>query len=150
MRNDLPARDESPEDDSLTGSGATEPEVPTPSISEFLERHPLRLLVEASLGAVTGAILGELLRPEQPSPVLFAAAGAVLAPLSLMLTPLEGGIPYRAVRYGAALAILGTLLASFAADAGGVRVDELIALGVVLFGVGALGHGAMAAASPWT
>jgi hypothetical protein len=128
------------------GSGPeveAEPAPDPPELRDFLERSPARLLVEALLGAAAGTLLAGALRPEDAPTLAFAVAGSITAPLALLLTPISGPVPYRALRYGTALAVLGVLLVSFTAGLEGVRLEELVALGILLLGIGAVGHGAM-------
>jgi hypothetical protein len=119
------------------------PHVP---MREFLERTPARLLAEAAVGAAGGGALS-LAFPMAPlGPGGFALAGALAAPLALLLTPVSGSLTYRAFRYGLGLALPVTLAVSFIAGADGFLVEELLILGVLLFCIGAVGHGLVASA----
>lgn len=124
--------------------GPSGPDDPPP-LSEFVERTPSRLALEAVLGAGAGFLVGPLLFPEAGGALPFAVAGAILAPMSLLLTPLAGGIMYRAFRYGIALAVLVTLAVSFMVGAEVLPVDELLVIALFVFAVGAVGHGIVAA-----
>lgn len=93
----------------------------------------LRIAVEPLLGAAAGALLAHLLPGAQAATGVFAAVGAGVAPLSLLLTPRRGSPPFRAVRYGLAAAVIGALAASFLVGAEGLRFEELIGLGALLF-----------------
>ncbi len=124
---------------------------PTASLGDLMEYSLPRLALEVTIGATAGAVLGYLLAPEAPRTGLFALAGAILAPIALLLTPTAGSVTYRAVRYGGALALLGTLAISFVAGIGGVDVAELVAVGVLLFAVGSIGHAVLIRSLPgWT
>lgn len=126
-------------------------EVEVPAWVDLMEYSFPRIVLEAALGAVAGTTLAYLLSPQAPRLPLLALGGAFLAPVSLLLTPASGPTTYRAVRYGGALALLGTLSASFVAGTQGIDVAHLMALGALLFAVGALGHGMMIrAVSGWT
>lgn len=74
-----------------------------------------------------------------------AAAGAVLAPIALMLTPMRGGVGVLALRYGLSLAVLGMLLLSFTGPGRERPLEELLGVGLLLFLVGAAGHGILVA-----
>jgi hypothetical protein len=115
---------------------------PPPSMWSFVERSRGRILLEVILGASAGFILAgafeyEALRWH------FALAGGVAAPIALLLTPMRGGPWYRAVRYGGALAVLLTLVVSFAGQGRERPIDELLLWGVFFFFLGAMGHAAM-------
>jgi hypothetical protein len=97
-------------------------------------------------GAAGWLLAGALGLPDTSRPGV-AAAGALLAPLALLLTPVHGRLLVRAVRYGGALAVLGTLLVSFTGPGRERPVDELLGVGVLLLMVGAVGHGLFLAAS---
>ncbi len=111
-----------------------------PGLGEFLERSPARLLVEAALGAAGGALLSTVLPGGEGRAALFALAGGMTAPLALLLTPVAGSGVRRALRYGAALAVLLTLILSFAAS-DGILLEELLGFALLMFVVGAVGHG---------
>jgi hypothetical protein len=115
-----------------------------PPLSAFLERSPGRLLVEAALGCAGGAALAATLPQAEGPTGVYIAVGAVSAPLALLLTPLRGSVAYRGVRYGLALAVVVTLIFSFIAGSDGLTLEELLALLILLFGVGAVGHAAVA------
>jgi hypothetical protein len=116
-----------------------DPELPPPPpLSSFVERTPLRLLAEAGVGAGAGFLVAGALGMEGWR---VAAAGGILAPLALLLTPVSGGLVARAVRYGLALAVLGMLLVSFTGPGDERPVDELLGIGFLLLVVGGLGHG---------
>jgi hypothetical protein len=70
-----------------------------------------------------------------------ALAGAILAPLSLLLTPSRGSRGVRALRYGLALAVLGALLLSFTGPGRDRPLDELLMGSAFFFALGAVGHG---------
>jgi hypothetical protein len=116
---------------------------PTPSLLSFLEYSPLRLGGEALLGAVAGGLLAGA--AEAGAWVLFAVAGAVGAPLALMLTPVHGSPWMRGLRYGIALSALLTLGVSLAGPGRDRPVAELLVLGAFLLAVGTVGHGILAA-----
>jgi hypothetical protein len=110
-----------------------------------MDRSLGRLIVEGLLGASAGLLLSVPLA----GPGVrwsFALAGAVLAPLALLLTPIEGTLLRRALRYGLALAVLATLLVSFTGPGRERPVGELVGLGVLFFGIGAVGHSFLARA----
>jgi hypothetical protein len=115
-----------------------------PRLRDFMERSIWRLLLEGALGAGGGVVFASLLPAGQGRAALFAIVGAVAAPLALLLTPVGGGVVYRGVRYGAALAVLLTLVVSFVAGED-ILLEELLALGAIFFAVGGVGHGIMAA-----
>jgi hypothetical protein len=127
-------RPEEPEGDSL----------PRPPLRELLEWPVPRLLLEAVAGAAGGALLALALHGAQAPFAWFAGVGAVAAPVSLLLTPRKGGIPYRAFRYGLALSVVVTLAASFVAGPEGFPLDELLAFGMILFVLGWVAHAALA------
>lgn len=116
-------------------------------MSSFVERSLLRLLAEALVGGAGGWLLaGPLGIPDDARPAV-ALAGAFLAPLALLLTPLHGSTVTRAIRYGGAIAVLGTLLVSFTGPGRERPVDELLAFGLLLLGIGTVGHGLLLVAS---
>jgi len=110
-------------------------------MSSFVERSPLRLLAEALVGGTAGWLLSGALGVPEASRSGFAVAGAVLAPLALVLTPLHGATMVRALRYGGALAVLGMLALSFTGPGRERPVSELLGLGILLLGIGTVGHG---------
>jgi hypothetical protein len=110
-------------------------------MSSFVERSPLRLLAEALVGGTAGWLLSGALGVPEASRSGFAVAGAVLAPLALLLTPLHGATMVRALRYGGALAVLGMLALSFTGPGRERPVSELLGLGILLLGIGTVGHG---------
>ncbi len=119
---------------------------PPPPLWSFLEHSSARILVEAGVGAGAGWLLagnlpGFLVGDVARDAVAWALAGAVLAPLALLLTPSRGGRSARALRYGLALAVLGTLLLSFTGPGRDRPLDELLLAAVFLGCVGAAGHG---------
>lgn len=116
---------------------------PPPSIWSFAERGPMRVALEAFLGGVAGYLLAVPLGLEEARLAL-AVLGAVAAPVSLLLTPLTGPPAYRALRYGMALAVLLTLVVSFAGQGRDRPIGELLFWGAFFFIVGAIAHGAMA------
>jgi hypothetical protein len=122
------------------------PEEEPPGLGEFLERSPARLLSEAALGGAAGVVLASVLPGGEGRELLFGVVGAVAATLSLMLTPVSGSASYRGLRYGLALAAVLTLFLSFAVGADRLPVEELLAYALLFFGIGALGHGFVAAA----
>jgi len=123
-----------------------EPEVEAPpSIWTFLEYSPLRLGIEALLGAVAGGLLGVFLGEGMNERILFSGAGGVAAPLALMLTPVRGSPWMRGLRYGVALSAMVTLGVSLVGPGRERPVGELLGYGVFLFGVGMAGHSLMAA-----
>jgi hypothetical protein len=115
-----------------------------PPLSAFLERSWGRLLAEGAVGGVVGAVLASVLGAEELRGH-FALSGAVAAPAALMLTPVRGSVVYRALRYGLALAVLLTLVVSMTGPGRDRPVGELLLFGALFFGLGALGHGTMAA-----
>ncbi len=114
---------------------------PPPPMSAFVERGAVRLMAEAAVGAGVGWLLAGSLGLADVGRGTVALAGAGLAPLALLLTPLHGSIMVRALRYGGALAVLGMLLVSFTGPGRERPVEELLGIGVLLLGVGAVGHG---------
>lgn len=112
-----------------------------------MERSAGRLLVEALVGASAGLLVGVPLGGSEVR-WAFAAAGAVLAPLALLLTPDRGTPLRRGLRYGGALAILVMLLVSFTGPGRDRPVGELLGLGALAFVVGAAGHGLLSALGP--
>ncbi len=115
-----------------------------PRLRDFLERSWGRLFLEAALGGTAGAILaGALGQDELRSG--FMVAGAVAAPLALMLTPLHGTPAYRGIRYGLALSVLLTLLVSMTGPGRERPVEELVLFGLLFLALGTVGHGVMAA-----
>jgi hypothetical protein len=117
---------------------------PRPPLQELLEWPLPRILLEVIVGAAGGALLAFALHGAEASFPGFAGVGAVSAPLSLLLTPRKGGIPYRAFRYGLALSVVVTLAASFVAGPEGFPLEELLAFGMILFVLGWLGHAVLA------
>lgn len=115
-----------------------------PPLRTFVERSPGRLLMEAALGAGAGAAFAAGLERADARLTLMLA-GAVLAPLALLLTPVRGGAVRRGLRYGLAIAVLVTLVVSFTGPGRERPVAELLVLGLFAFGIGAVGHGAIAA-----
>lgn len=112
-----------------------------------MERTPTRLLVESAVGAGGGLILsGVLSASTQMGSLGFALSGALAAPVALLLTPIAGSLAYRAVRYGLGLALPVVLVVSFVGGTDRILVEDLLILGVVLFCIGAVGHGAMSRA----
>jgi len=73
-----------------------------------------------------------------------ALLGGVAAPLALMLTPTTGGVMYRALRYGGALAVLLTLVVSFSGEGRDRPLSELLVWGTIFFILGTVAHGLMA------
>ena len=116
-----------------------------PSFQEYFERSAGRLLMEAALGGSAGALLAMVLGQEGFRTGASMVAGAMTAPLALMLTPLRGSPTYRGVRYGLALTVLLTLVVSLTGPGRERPVNELILFSFLFFALGALGHGAMAA-----
>ncbi|TVP46074.1 MAG: hypothetical protein EA350_07660 [Gemmatimonadales bacterium] len=116
-------------------------------MSSFVERSPLRLLAEAVVGGTAGWLLSNALGVPEASRPGFAVAGAVLAPIALLLTPLTGSTMGRALRYGGAVAVLGMLALSFTGPGRERPVGELLALGILLLGIGTVGHGILLVAS---
>ncbi|CAN5813717.1 hypothetical protein BH23GEM11_BH23GEM11_07850 [soil metagenome] len=110
-------------------------------MSSFVERSPLRLLAEAMVGGAAGWLLSGALGVPESSRTGFAVAGAVVAPLALLLTPLHGSTVVRALRYGGALSVLGMLALSFTGPGRERPVSELLGLGILLLGIGTVGHG---------
>ncbi|TVR64015.1 MAG: hypothetical protein EA422_07700 [Gemmatimonadales bacterium] len=121
-------------------------ELPRPPLRELMERTPSRLALEAVVGAGGGAALSLALPDWGMGTAGFAVAGAMAAPIALLLTPVHGSLPYRAIRYGFGLALPVTLVISFVAGADGLLLEDLLVLGLFLFCIGAVGHGAVAAA----
>lgn len=125
-------------------SGSLADPTPATPIRELMEWSPARLFLEVLMGAGGGALLALALPGEEAGLALFAGMGAVAAPTALLLTPRKGGPAYRAFRYGLALSVVVTLVASFLAGAETLSLEELLAFGMILFAVGWLGHGALA------
>jgi hypothetical protein len=121
-----------------------EDDLPRPPLRELVEWSFPRILLEVILGATGGALLPFAIHSAQASFLLFAGVGALSAPLSLLLTPRKGGIPYRAFRYGLALSVVVTLVASFVAGPEAFPLEELLAFGMILFILGWLAHAALA------
>jgi hypothetical protein len=122
--------------------GAPDPD--PPRLREFMERSAGRLLMEAILGGSAGALLAVALGQE-PLRGTFMMAGALAAPMALMLTPVRGAPAYRGIRYGLALSVLLTLAVSLTGPGRERPVDELILFAFLFFALGSLGHGVMAA-----
>jgi hypothetical protein len=120
---------------------------PPPPLSSFVEHSTGRLLVEAAVGASAAWILSFALGAPDEGRLGFLLAGAVVAPAALLLTPLRGALMVRALRYGGALAVVGMLFVSFTGPGRERPIDELLAIGIVLLGVGAVGHGLRIAAA---
>ncbi len=99
--------------------------------------------LEAALGGAAGYLLATPLGLEELR-LSLALLGAVAAPLSLTLTPVVGPPAYRAMRYGMALAVILTLVVSFAGQGRERPIGELLYWGAFFFIVGAIAHGAMA------
>jgi hypothetical protein len=97
------------------------------------------------VGAGAGWLLAGALVGTEDGRAGVALAGAVLAPLALLLTPLQGSIMVRSLRYGGALAVLGMLAVSFTGPGRERPVGELLAIGLLLLGIGAVGHGLLLA-----
>jgi len=121
-------------------------QLPRPPLRELMERTPSRLALEAVVGAGGGAALSLALPDWGLGTAGFAVAGALAAPLALLLTPVHGSLPYRAVRYGMGLALPVTLVISFVAGSDGLLLEDLLVLAIFLFCIGAVGHGAVASA----
>jgi hypothetical protein len=119
---------------------------PPPPLQEFMERSVARLGVEAALGAAGGYVLATVLPQGEGRVLQFALVGGLAAPLALLLTPLTGSVRYRGARYGLALSVVVTLVVSFATGRHSLPVEELLAFGILIFGIGAVGHGVMATA----
>ncbi len=109
----------------------------------LVERSIPRIFVEGVVGAVGGAILGTVLTDPGAAVAHWVTIGALAAPTALLLTPLRGSVSYRATRYGLALSVLVMLLISFLMGREGVFLTDLLALGALVLGVGAAGHGVM-------
>lgn len=137
-------------DDQVTDPEAGSPEepgggdLPRPPIRDLLEWPLPRILIEAVLGSAGGALLAFALPGAGASYLLFAGVGAVAAPVSLLLTPRTGGIPYRAFRYGLAISVVVSLVASFVAGPETFLLEELLAFGMILFVLGWGGHAVLA------
>jgi hypothetical protein len=114
---------------------------PPPPLLSFMERSFLSLGVEMAVGGAVGWILGgaEGILPGSRTQV--AMAGALLAPLTLLLTPVGGAVVLRALRYGLSLAVLGTLLVSFTGPGHERPLDEVFRTGILLLVLGVVGHG---------
>jgi len=137
---------------------ASESELPPPPpLREFLEHTPGQILREGLVGAIAGGLVVPRLPgmggdggPAWAEPVLAAlpvevslggmVAGAVLAPVALLLTPLDRSRSVRALRYAGALAVSGMLLASFLGPGRERPLSELLAIGAILFVIGGVGH----------
>lgn len=111
-----------------------------------MERTPSRLLLEAVVGAGGGMALSLALPDWGMGAAGFALAGALAAPVALLLTPVHGSLAYRAIRYGLGLALPVILVTSFVVGAEGLLLEDLLVLGLFLFCIGAVGHGAVAGA----
>lgn len=119
-----------------------QPENP-PSMWSFMERSPGRLLTEAVLGATAGGVLAVAL--EEPElRTGFLVAGALVAPLALMLTPVRGAVWYRALRYGVAVAVILTLVVSFTGVGLERPAGELVVYGALFLVLGTGAHALMA------
>jgi len=112
---------------------------PPPPLSSFIERSTPRLLAEALVGAAGGWLLAGAFGMPEARPAV-ALAGFAIAPLALLLTPLHGSTLTRAIRYGGALAVLGTLVVSFTGPGRERPVDELLGFGLLLLSIGTVGH----------
>lgn len=132
-------------DPEMHGEGLDETTPKPPGFREYVERSAGRLLMEAALGGSAGALLAVVLGQEGLRTGASMAAGAMAAPMALMLTPLRGSPAYRGARYGLALTVLLTLGVSMTGPGRDRPVDELIHFAFLFFAIGALGHGAMAA-----
>lgn len=117
---------------------------PAPPLRDFLERSPVRILFEVALGATAAYVLASFLPWGEGREILLATMGGFSAPVALLLTPLSGSVAYRAFRYGMALAVIVTLLLSFALGGNGLPLVQLLSLGLLVFAVGAAGHGLVA------
>jgi len=106
-----------------------------------MERSFLSLGMEMAVGGAVGWIFGgsEGLLPGSRAQV--ALAGAFLAPLTLLLTPVGGALWVRALRYGLSLAVLGTLLVSFTGPGHERPLEEVFRTGILLLILGTAGHG---------
>jgi hypothetical protein len=135
-------------------SSSPEPPLPpAPPLWSFLEYSAARLFVEALIGAGVGWLLAGNLPMVLGEGVAsgagggagtgagWALAGAILAPLALMLTPTHGARLVRAFRYGLALAVMGTLVLSFTGPGRDRPLEELVLAAIFLGCVGAAGHG---------
>jgi hypothetical protein len=137
-------------DDEVTEPATGSPEepggddLPRPPIRELLEWPLPRILLEAVLGSAGGALFSFALPGAGASYLLFAGVGGVAAPVSLLLTPRTGGIPYRAFRYGLAISVVVTLVASFMAGPEAFLLEELLAFGITLFVLGWGAHAVLA------
>ncbi|TVP55997.1 MAG: hypothetical protein EA351_09285 [Gemmatimonadales bacterium] len=131
------------EKDDVERGGEASELPPPPSIWSFAERGPGRMALEAALGGAAGYLLATPLGLEELR-LSLALLGAVAAPLSLTLTPLEGPPAYRAMRYGMALAVILTLVVSFAGQGRERPIGELLYWGAFFFIIGAIAHGALA------
>lgn len=131
--------DRDPMDPGPDDSGEELP--PPPPLSSFAEHAPARLVVEAAVGASAAWILSFALGAPEGGRLGFLLAGAVVAPAALLLTPLHGPVMVRALRYGGALAVVGMLLVSFTGPGRERPIDELLVIGILLLGVGSVGHG---------
>jgi len=120
--------------------------LPRPPLRELMERTPSRLALEAVVGAGGGMALSLALPEWGLGPFGFAVAGALAAPVALLLTPVHGSLSYRAIRYGFGLSLPVILVTSFVVGADGLLLEDLLVLGLFLFCIGAVGHGAVAAA----
>jgi|GEM_PF-2279131 len=111
-----------------------------PPPGSFLEWPVPRIGLEVVLGAAGGALLAMTLPGARPNLALFVGIGAAAAPIALLLTPRRVGAGHRALRYGLALAVVASLAASFVAGADALLLEELLGLGLLILGVGAVGH----------
>jgi hypothetical protein len=118
---------------------------PPPSALDFLEWPLHRIALEVILGAGGGFLLSRVLPGGEEAAALFVAVGAAAAPVALLLTPRRGSPGYRAIRYGLALAVVVTLVASFVAGPEALLLEELLGLALLILAVGTAGHGALAA-----
>jgi hypothetical protein len=126
------------------GSPLEEDPAPPPSTLDFLEWPLPRIAMEVLLGAGGGFLLSQVLPGGEEVTALFVAVGAAAAPVALLLTPRRGSVGYRAIRYGLALAVVVTLVASFAAGPKALLLEELLGLGLLILAIGTAGHGALA------
>ncbi len=134
-------RESDPDEREPASGDAEPPDEEWVSLSEFVERSLPRIFLEGVLGAIGGGALSVFATGSAGA--TWITVGALAAPIALLLTPVRGGIAYRALRYGVALAVLVMLIVSFTLGREGVLLEELLTLGASLLVVGAGVHAAL-------
>lgn len=113
-----------------------------------LEHSPGRILLEVLVGGFGGALVARVLPEVGVGMRFFVLLGAFAAPVALLLTPTQRSLAYRAVRYGVVLAVVVSLIVSFAFGADGISGAGLFSVAVLVFAIGVVGHALMLAATP--